>query len=126
MDPAAVSEAALSKEEAIARRAGERWARLLDADLDGAYLYMSPGVREVYPLRAYKATVNPRLWKAAKVSGVECSSDDSCKARVVVGYQINMKRIGAVAGEQEITEAWLRRDGQWWFVPDRFEGRVGQ
>ena len=126
VDPAAISEASLSKEQAVARRAGERWALLVAGDLDRAYPFISPGTRQVYSLSAYKATVNPRLWKGAKVVGVECSSEESCRARVLIRYQINMRIRGAVEGEQEINEAWLRINSQWWFVPDRFEGRVGQ
>ena len=86
---------------------------------------MSPATREVLSLTTYKASVNPRLWKGARVTGVECSSDDLCKAKVLVGYRVNMKMGASFEGEQELNEAWLRKEGQWWFVPDR-EGRIGQ
>jgi hypothetical protein len=87
---------------------------------------MSPATREVYSLSAYKGTVNPRLWKGAKVTGVECSTDDSCRAKALIGYRVMLRMGASFDGEQELSEAWLRRDGQWWFVPDRFEGRIGQ
>ena len=126
VNPAAVSEASPSKEQAVAKRAGERWTLLVAGDLDGAYRFVSPATREVLSLRSYKSGVNPRLWKSAKVTGVECSSDDLCRAKVLLGYRVNMKMGATFEGEQELSEAWLRRDGQWWFVPDRFEGRIGQ
>lgn len=126
VNPAAISEASPSKEQAVAKRAENRWALLLAMDLDGAYQFISPATREVLSLRAYKAAMNPRIWKAAKVTGVECSSDDSCRAKVLLGYRVNLRMGAAFDGEQELIEAWLRRDGQWWFVPDRFEGRIGQ
>jgi hypothetical protein len=44
----------------------------------------------------------------------------------MIGYRVNMKMGASFEGEQELSEAWLRRNGQWWFVPDRFEGRIGQ
>jgi len=126
VNPAPISEASQSKEQAVAKRAENRWALLVAGDLDRAYLFMSPATRELISLSAYKATVQPRFWKSAKVTGVECSSDDSCRAKALIGYRVNLRRGASFDGEQELSEAWLRRDGQWWFVPDRFEGRIGQ
>ena len=126
VNPAGVSEASLSKEQAVGKRAEERWALLLAKDLDRAYQFISPATREVLSLATYKAMVNPRLWTGAKVSRVECSSDEICKAIVQLAYKVNMKMGASFVGEQEITEAWRRTEGQWWFVPDRLEGRIGQ
>ena len=126
VNPAADSGASLSKEQVVAKRAAERWALLVAGDPDSAYPFMSPATREVLSLRAYRATLNPRLWKGARVAGVECSSDDLCKAKVLLAYQVSMKMGASFAGEQDLTEVWRRTDGQWWFVPDRLEGRIGQ
>jgi hypothetical protein len=125
-NPGAVSEASPSKEQAVAKRAEGFWGRRLAGDVDGAYLFTSPGTREVLSPSAYKAGVNPRIWKTAKVTGVECSSDDSCRVKLTVGFQVRMRMGASVDGEQEVIETWLRKDGQWWIVPDRLETRIGQ
>lgn len=118
--------ALLSKEEAVAARAKERWAALLEAEMSQAYAFMSPATREVLSLKTYKATVNPKLWTSAKVNGVECSSDDLCSAKVLIGYRVGLNMGAAFAGEQELRETWRRESGQWWFVPNRSEGGLGR
>ena len=126
VSPGTDSGESLSKEQMVAKRAEERWALLVAGDLDGAYLFISPGIRETYSLNAYKASVNPRMWKGAKVTSVVCSSDDSCVAKTTVRIRVNMKMGATYDGEADASEAWLRREGKWWFVPDRFEGRIGR
>ena len=107
---------ALSDEEQVAARAQERWNALVDGALEDAYLKESPAFREAYTLRAYRGRFGHQLrWIAAEVAEVAVDGD-MASVRVMVSY-VSLGPDGRpMEGERPLEEAWLREEGEWWYV----------
>lgn len=100
-----------AKREAVAARATARWERLINADVTGAYEYLSPASRATMPLDVYKAKHKLGLYRAAKVDGVECEGD-TCTVRLSVTYDYK----GFKGVTTPLVEKWVITQGQAWFV----------
>jgi hypothetical protein len=105
--------------EAVSARALARWRALIDGDLDTAYAFEAPGFRKAVTLDAFKSRFGgAAVWKAVEVERVELVGDGTA-ARVVlmVTYEPRLPT-GMEFGpmRRPVTEAWLRKSGQWWHV----------
>lgn len=110
-----------STETVIERRAMERWNLLIAGDYAKAYEYFSPGYRSTRPVGAYVAAVKPAImtWRSVDWRGVECDTPDSCEARFILHYTVQMPSAGATPGVTEVKERWVRLDGRWYHLPQR-------
>lgn len=100
-----------SPQAVVEKRAVERWQALIRSDVDAAYKYLTPALRNTMSLERYRDKVKPGLWRNVKVSSVACQAD-TCKAKVVVQYDIrDLKGL-----EKEFEETWLKESDNWWYV----------
>ncbi len=107
-----------TREEAVARRAQERWDLLVKGDLQKAYGFFSPSTRAVTSFEAWKELGVPRstVWKKAQVIKVECPDEQRCVARVNLDHQplVLEGRLGTISSA--IDETWLVDNGEWWLL----------
>ena len=95
----------------IENRALARWDALIRSDVDSAYKYLTPALRNTMSLERYRDKVRPGLWRNAKVSNINCQTD-TCKVKVIVQYDLrDIKGL-----EKEFEETWLKENGEWWYV----------
>lgn len=102
-------------------RAQARWDALLAGRLEAAYEYLSPGYRSSVSLLEYQRSVLTRKveWLGAELIDSECS-ENTCKVRISIDYRLWAAVPGVPKFEytMDVTENWIRSNGQWWFVPD--------
>ena len=109
----------LSTGQDVESRAKARWAALIKRDFQAAYAYTTPGFREVTPERVYATSFgNGVVWKSIELDKTECESE-RCKIHLTLNYSIQ-----SVAGlphpvdlKDVLVETWIKREGEWWFVP---------
>ena len=94
----------------VTGRAQQRWNALLNADMETAYQYISPGGRSVMSLQQYRPRVNPGFWRGAKVSEASCGTE-TCEVTVLVDVLLQ-----GVKFTNPIKETWILDAGKWWFV----------
>ncbi|WP_353235165.1 hypothetical protein [Diaphorobacter ruginosibacter] len=104
-------------EEAVTKRADERWAAWVKRDYAKAYEYNTPGYRGTVPYEKF-VTMRGKDVRilSGKVNKVTCSSADRCEAK------IELKARSALMMRQSfpkeivtfIDETWVFEDGQWW------------
>ena len=100
-----------SLEEQVKERATQRWAALIQGDLDKAYSYFSRATRATYPIELYRVKMRPGMWRAAKVDTVKCT-DGLCEVEVIVNLDHGRLK-GAIA---PVSERWIIQDGLAWYV----------
>ncbi|MBF0219326.1 MAG: hypothetical protein HQL49_07335 [Gammaproteobacteria bacterium] len=110
--------------EIVAQRAQQRWDRLIEGDLKGAYEYLSPATREIKTLQHYTREVRGLgIWKAATITpdAVVCEKEQPlCVATVQVTTEIKHPRIPeAITGSSPVEEKWLydEKSQNWWYIP---------
>jgi hypothetical protein len=102
-------------EDAVRRRALERWNLLMEGRVESAYAYLSPGYREATSLARYSRTVQGvGLWKGAEVREVKCE-EKRCEVKVVLDLAVG----GAKPVPAPVIESWIQLEdgGDWWHVP---------
>jgi hypothetical protein len=99
------------KAQQVRDRAGERWRALIAGDMERAYGYLSPASRQVTTLEQYKARVNPRMFRDARIDEVKCEAE-ICTVRVVLTYDHRMMK-GITTPLQE---SWVLEQGRFWYV----------
>ncbi|MET0067260.1 MAG: hypothetical protein ABW076_13015 [Candidatus Thiodiazotropha sp.] len=106
-------------EAAVAQRAAERWALLIEGRLESAYEYLTPGYRASTPYPHYQKSVKGQgLWQAATVENVQCEQE-SCDVKVKLNLKIQYPRMRKpIHTDTEVFERWIRGpDGVWGFLP---------
>lgn len=111
---------AVPAEQAVERRALARWNALIAGDYEAAHGFISPGMRSLMPFEYYRSMLEGRAleWKAVDIQSVECD-DTRCELKIR-RTDIYVGLIQAMVGQEtmsDITERWIKVDGQWWFVP---------
>lgn len=102
-------------EQAVTQRAEERWAALVDGDLDLAWTYTQPGYRAVVNQRQYRGRFGAvGEWKGAQIHEVNCQAE-RCSVRVRLTSVVNMPKFRNHEIDGFISETWVREDGQWWY-----------
>lgn len=108
--------------DSIKSRAQARWDAVLAADYETAYAFFSPGYRTSHSLSDFAGQLRGQRvrWVAANVLEASCEAD-ICSVETKVDYKINKPVPGVPVwnGSNEITERWVRVDGQWWFFPEK-------
>lgn len=102
-------------EELVAQRSQERLDLLWYGKMEEAYLYASPGYREIRSWQQYAADwAGSQMWKEAQVHRVNCGDadqPDSCQVTV---------RVVFLAPRQDdpvttfLDERWLWIDDEWY------------
>ena len=98
----------------VAERAQQRWELLVKNDFPGAYRYMSSAGKQIVTEQAYAASFRRNFWTSAKVSDVQCQTEEACEVDVMIEYQhLGMKM------KTGVREKWVRDKSNWWFLLER-------
>lgn len=115
---ASIGDARLEQEARA--RAEQRWQHLIRRDFDAAYAMNSPGWRGLNPLPEWRASFGTTLqWLSAEATHAKCDGSplERCTVFVRVRSQITGMPFKDVPRDGEVSEDWIRQDGQWWHVP---------
>ena len=98
-------------EQAVIDRSQERWQSMVAGDIETVYQYNSPAYRSMTSMQRFQSQLGSSIeWIGAEVVSAECQAD-RCIVRANVSY-----RLPARSGThtREISETWIRSDGEWW------------
>lgn len=112
--------ATLAPEEAVARRAQERWDLLIAKEYGKAYDYLTPGTRTVMDRDVYarKVAAAQVRWHSVEINNVSCEEDDHCTAFVDLKSRVKIPQIGnEMIVPTPVKEQWIRTEDQWYFLP---------
>jgi hypothetical protein len=93
----------------VKERAQERWNLLVKGDLEAAYVYLSPGSREIKSLEQYVKDTPRNFWKSVVVQNAACTAD-SCEVGGTMEYEFQGRRM-----KTPYKEKWIREGSNWWF-----------
>ena len=102
-------------EAIVAQRAEQRWAAMIDGDLEKAWEFTQPGYRAIVKQKDYRKRFGAAgQWKSVQIHGVQCEPERcTVKLRltslVMVPPRINREVIGY------LDEIWVRDESQWWY-----------
>jgi len=109
------------QDQDIKQRAQARWDALVAGDYDTAYNYYSPGYRSSTSRVDFEIAMRVRRvrWTSAEVLESSCTAD-VCSVETKLGYKVArpVPGISEWKNATDITERWVRTDGQWWFLPE--------
>ncbi|MDH5209699.1 MAG: hypothetical protein OEW34_13745 [Burkholderiaceae bacterium] len=100
-----------ARQQAVSKRALERWDALLKGDTKTAYGFLSPASREVTSLERFQARTNTASFRAIKLDGTSCDAE-SCKVKLYLTFD-HRAMSGVVV---PLEETWVISDGQAWLV----------
>lgn len=100
-----------ARQQAVSKRAQERWDALLKGDTKAAYGFLSPASREVTPLERFQAKTNTASFRAIKLDGTSCDAE-TCKVKLYLTFD-HRAMAGVVV---PLEETWVISDGQAWLV----------
>lgn len=123
---AAAQADAQAHEQALQQRVEARWDALLERDYESAYAFFSPTYRAVFSLEQFMRGQQTGLpvvdaeVAEIKIGDPNDGSEISRATAVVnVAYQASLSEsVGMTDIINTYREQWLRRDGEWWYVPD--------
>lgn len=120
---AILSLAGCKQSEDLETSVNNRWAAVIENDLDKAYEYFSPGYREIEDLQSYKiriATAKIHMkWNSASYKSANCESEDICNVQIDVEYTYTFPRrsMGSSTVNSTLNENWIKVNGDWYMVP---------
>jgi hypothetical protein len=104
-----------SPDQAVGKRAQERWNLLLKSDYGNAYEYLSPAQRAVASRQSYINRFGEGAqWLSAKLQSVSCESNERCSAVLEIQTQVVARGFSAPI-TNKVTEIWVKDEGNWWF-----------
>jgi hypothetical protein len=107
---------ALLKERVLAR-----WQALIKGDFDAAYQFETPAYRAVYTPDQFRYQFgNQTLWRMANVMNIHYDDPIVARVQVEVAYRYAEpeKGRGVQSMTHQVSETWLRKEGQWWRQQD--------
>lgn len=118
-----------SAEDAVARRAIERWEALIRRDAATAWTYLSPGYRSTHPQAKYAEEMNERPVRWFKVGVAAARPEapsihcDEAKTACTIGLEVFFKvrshliGVGVIESSNFIAESWIKSGKEWYLVP---------
>jgi hypothetical protein len=100
-------------EQAVERRAMERWNAVIAGDYKKAYAFISPAGRALVTAEAYEGTFRRDFHKGARVTEVRCSKE-LCDVTLEIEYDYQGRRL-----KTPLWEKWVRQDSDWWYLYQR-------
>jgi len=101
------------KQEAVGKRAEERWQAVIRGDYQAAYEYFSAASREVISAGGFAARMSKFAYRSAKVDKVECERE-VCTVGLTLTYDFPPMRMTNVP--TPVWESWIIERGQAWLV----------
>ncbi len=113
----------LPPEEAVAKRAVERWEHIIAKDFKSAYGYLTPGTKMamLYENYASRLTQAQIRWTGVKVLGVKCDESTTCKAEVLLDITVHAPGVGQLPTQTVQYEDWLDSGGEWYYLPQSIQ-----
>lgn len=102
-----------SPEEAVTKRADQRWKALMAADWAKAYSFLTPAFRSTMSVERYRERfVGVPRWTNVTVKSAKCEPE---KCTVVVRIEAEYgARSGIQTLSTDVPETWLQEDGTWY------------
>ena len=102
-------------ENIVSQRAQQRVDWLLEKKYDQAYAYLTPSYRALNSPESYRGRFGDGAkWIEPKVANVECSTEERCVVTVKLKVLVVARGFGKPI-DSNMTETWLKEDGQWWY-----------
>ena len=105
----------VTPESIVTQRVEQRWAALIDGNLEKAWEFAQPGFRAIVRQKDYRKRFGSAgQWKNAQVHSVQCEPE-RCTVRLRLTSVVMMppRANREVAGY--VDEVWVRDEGQWWY-----------
>lgn len=109
----------------LEQKAVARWEALIAGDYEKAYEMLSSAHRKNETLSSFKLRMSRTqlniTWHKAEFKAKQCEAEaDVCKVNLTLTYTYQMPKRSY--GKMEnipapITESWIKKDGEWYFVP---------
>lgn len=104
--------------ESLEQRVKARWDALIERDFEEAYKFNSPEYRKIYTLKDYKGDFGTKVrWTGADVVSTSVEGN-SATVRIQIAYKTAMPDGRVVDASRYLSEKWVRKDGNWWYVKD--------
>jgi hypothetical protein len=105
-------------EQAVRKRAEQRWQALIAGKFEDAWAMHSPGWRAVNPYADWRSSMGTSIkWLAARSTQAVCEGTPAERCTVSMMITSQPVAIKDVPRETGLIEAWVRSGGQWWHVP---------
>jgi hypothetical protein len=115
----------LSDEEVLRERVTAYWSYRIGAELDKCYEYEYPLIRKMQNLVSYIQSFDTATlkWKSFAIKKISMEEDT---ARVDLALKVRVKLPGITVSEPDaaVTDLWVRHEGQWYHVLNRFREKV--
>lgn len=110
----ATSPAAMTPEDTVRQRAGQRTQAMLKGDFPAIYELTAPSYRKLHSLQSFKARFGAGVtWTQADVKNVSCEQQ---RCTVDLGVTVKSLIPGKFGDTMtlQFQEVWLPEDGNWW------------
>lgn len=106
--------APVTSEQAVSVRAQQRWKALMAHDWKAVHQFLTPAFGSTMSAEryAYRFVGAPK-WLDATVKSAKCE-DDRCSVVVHIVVEYLPKGTKSETLGTDVTETWLREDGQWY------------
>lgn len=102
-------------ETKVSQRASERWKALVAGEFSKAYVYSTPGYREIVTVDGFRGRFGSAVvWVGAEVVSVICPEPVKCNAVIRLEYKPLKGGRSGTPLNTHIDETWLLEGGQWW------------
>ena len=102
-------------EDFVGKRAQQRVELLAEKKYDQAYEYLAPSYRALNSTQNYRGRFGEGAkWIDPKVANVECPAEDRCTVTVKLKVLVVARGFNQPI-DSNMTETWLKEDGQWWY-----------
>lgn len=115
-DNAAPTEA---QKQQLKQRAESRWEALIKGELQLVYAFMSPDYRNVVSLQQFKSRYGRTVeWRLARIDDIRYDSPTVASVMMGVAYRTMLPgaRGDMFENRKTLTEKWLFKDGEWWYI----------
>jgi negative regulator of sigma E activity len=110
-------------EDAVRARVEAHQKARLENNFELAYTFTSPGYRETHAYKFYLGKMGAAVKRHGyEIKEVSCEAD-ACNVNIELSYSY-LGKAGAKMGkdtvmQRQMTEKWIRVDGEWWLMPER-------
>lgn len=114
----------ISEEEALRERVMAYWDHKVKQEFDKSYEYEDPLFKKkISPVNYMKGfNIGKVEWSGTKIGGLKIENESA-----IVDMKIKLKIIAGVSGNVEhdtlVTEKWVKVDGVWYHIPQKFKER---
>jgi hypothetical protein len=121
--PPDVGASLTTQEDMLAARVTARWDAMIRRDIEQAYEFLSPSYRALFPLEHMRRLSGRSVnWTSIDIESISIAGE-TANVIVTLHYRLTLPpQAGFGPGDdfgpqtKRIEEAWVNRDGEWWYV----------